>query len=256
MNKKVDPNTKHYFQITSAQELSEVLIEKFHNKKDLKITLWEKGEDEKNAELYNFIEFDSQNKKIKINPTGHLLTNITGSLKTGKQILVKIPIDEKTNFFTGGLLLFQRETLSYSLQIQQDIFISQQRSNFRLNANIVIQIQFKIENNVYDAHDISVGGTSFKIPKADIGLYEKGKIFENCTIRFDRKNYHIPKALISNLMPIFDEAGIETANIKVGISFQDLSQGTRDELNIKISIEARGDEMKKKFDDIFAKTNF
>lgn len=255
MNKKTDPNTKHYFQITSDIDLAEILAEKLNKTKAIAITLWAKGEEEKDAEIYSLYAYDSKNKILNLHPTGKLLTTITGSVKTGKQILVKIPIDSKTNYFTGGLLLFHRETLSYSVQIQQEIFISQQRSNFRLNANNVIQIQFKINNIVYDAIDISTGGTSFKINKSNDEKFAKGQIFDDSTLRFDRKNYHIPKALVSSLMPILDENGQETSKIKVGIAFKDLHQNIADELNVKIAVEARGDEMKKKFDAIFAKAD-
>jgi hypothetical protein len=253
MNKKNDPNTKHYFQITNEKELAAAIQENLRAKAELKLTLWEKGEEEKDAEIYSISGFDALKKFLKITPTGKLLTTITGSPKTGKLILVKIPINNKTNFFTGGPLQYHRETLSYSVHIEQDIFISQQRSNFRLNANNVIQIQFKLNNIVYDAMDISVGGTSFKIANTNLDEFAKGQIFDDCTLRFDRKNYHIPKAIISSLMPILDDSGKPTDDIKIGIAFKDLHSNVVDELNIKIQVEARGDEMKKKFDAIFEK---
>jgi hypothetical protein len=253
MNKKTDPNTKHYFQITNEKELALAIQENLVAKAELKLTLWEKGEEEKDAENYTISGFDAQKKILNISSTGKLLATITGSSKTGKMILLKIPINNKTNFFTGGLLQYHKETLSYSVHIEQDIFISQQRSNFRLNANNVIQIQFKLNSIVYDAIDISVGGTSFKVKKANLEKFAKGQIFEDCTLRFDRKNYHIPKVLISSLLPILDDSGKPTDDIKIGIAFKDLNSNMADELNVKIQVEARGDEMKKKFDAIFAK---
>ena len=255
MNKKVDPNTKHYFQQSTDKELGEVLIEKFNSKTDVNITLWEKGEDENNAENYVFLSYDPQLKLIKMNPTGALLTTITGSLKTGKSILLKIPVDTKTNYFTSGILNFHRENLSYSIKLQNDIFISQQRGNFRLNANHVIQIQFKINFVVYEALDLSIGGTSFAISEEESHKFEKNAEFIDCALRFDRKNYYIPKAKIASLQPILDDQGKKTSQIKVGIAFLDLHHRVKDELHIKIAIEARGDEMKKKFDAIFAQPN-
>jgi len=41
----------------------------------------------------------------------------------------------------------------------------------------------------------------------------------------------------------------------VGIAFKGLPRKTEDELYIKVSTEARGEEMKKKFDEILAKKN-
>lgn len=255
MNKKTDPNTKHYFQIISHNDLAETLSVKLAPQKEIAITLWAKGEEEKDAEIYNLHNYDMKNKILHLHPTGKLVTNISGSIKTEKQILVKIPIDAKTNYFTGGILHFHLKDLSYSLEIQQEIFISQQRSNFRLNASNVIQIQFKINNNIYDAIDISTGGTSFIVDKFNEENFAKGQVYDECALRFDRKNYYIPKALISSIMPILDGNGEVTTRIKVGISFQNLNQKVVDELNVKIAVEARGEEMKKKFDAIFAKAD-
>jgi hypothetical protein len=253
MNKKVDPNTKHYFQITSEKYLSQVLREKLEKKNEILATVWEKGQDEKEAEIYTVRSFISDTKNLSLKPTGQLLKTLTGSQKTGKQVLVKIPIDSKTNYFSGGILLFEREHLSYSIQLLQEIFVSQQRSNFRLNANNVIQIQFKMNNKVYDALDISIGGTSIKINKTNSEQLSKDNIFEDCILRFDRTNYHIPKARVSSIMPILDDNGQETDHLKIGLAFLELSESISDELNVKITVEARGDEMKKKFDIIFAK---
>ena len=52
---------------------------------------------------------------------------------------------------------------------------------------------------------------------------------------------------------MLDADGKPDGRLKVGISFKDLSKKTEEELYIKISTEARGEEMKKKFDDILAK---
>jgi hypothetical protein len=252
MNKIVDPNTKHYFQISKAHDLAEKLH--FKKSKDRQLTLWEKGEEEKDAEKFAIVEFDAENKILKLTSITSLLSMFKGSPKIGKNILVKIPIDSKTNYFTGGLLSFHKEDSSYSIQIQQEIFISQQRSNFRLNANSVIQIQFKLAHQVYDALDISVGGTSIKINKSDLSQFVKGDIHNECALRFDRKNYYIPKAKISGILPILDEKGHETSELKIGISFIDLNERIADELHVKISVESRGEEMQKKFDEIFEKS--
>lgn len=181
------------------------------------------------------------------------MTKITGSLKAGKQVLVKIPIEDKINYFTGGRLKFHPEDLTYSLEIQQEIYKSQARGNFRLSASDVIPIQFKIDDQVFDALDISVSGTSFLIDTSDSERFAKGKIFTECTLRFDRKNYHIPIVQIAVQIPMSDESGKPNGRFKVGIAFKDLPRKTEDELYIKISTEARGEEMKKKFDNILVK---
>lgn len=252
MSEKKDPNKKHYFQPVTPEEFAESMLMQCSLEDAENLTIWEKGESEEQAELYIASEYFPHPKIIKMKPTGKLVTKITGSLKAGKQVLIKIPIEDKINYFTGGRFKFHPEDLTYSLEIQQDIFKSQQRGNFRLNASDVIPIQFKIDEQVFDALDISTGGTSFIIEESDKERFTKGKLFQECTLRFDRKNYYIPLAQVAVLIPMTD-GDKPNGKLKVGIAFKDLARKTEDELYIKISTEARGEEMKKKFDTILAK---
>jgi c-di-GMP-binding flagellar brake protein YcgR len=253
MTEKKDPNKRHYFQEVTPEEFAETILMQCSLEESEPLTVWEKGESEDEAELYKAIDYYPNPKIIKLQPTGKLVTKITGSLKAGKQVLIKVPVEDKINYFTGGRLKFHPEDLTYSLEIQQEIYRSQQRGNFRLNASDVIPIQFKIDEQVFDALDISTGGTSFIIDQIDAERFAKGKLFKECTLRFDRKNYYVPLAQIAVQIPLPDEAGKTSGRIKIGISFKDLPRKTEDELYIKISTEARGEEMKKKFDTILAK---
>lgn len=253
MSEKKDPNKKHYFQVVSPEEFAESMLMHCNQEEAQHITIWEKGESEELAELYEAVDYFPHPKIIKLKPTGKLITKITGSIKAGKQVLVKVPIEDKINYFSGGRLKFHSEDLTYSLEIQQEIYKSQQRGNFRLQASDVIPIQFKIDDQVYDALDISVGGTSFIIEPEEVERFQKGKLFQDCTLRFDRKNYHIPMAQIAGHFPFNNPDGTPSTKLKVGISFKGIPRKTEDELYIKISTEARGEEMKKKFDDILAK---
>jgi hypothetical protein len=252
MNEKKDPNKIHYFKPVMPEDFAESLMWLAGLKIPQPVTIWEKGENEELAELYIVSSYDPEKKIIKMKPTGSLMTKITGSTKAQKIVLIKVAINEKTHFFSGGLLNFHPKDLSYSLEIQQDIFKSQQRGTFRLNASDVIPIQFKIDEQVFEALDISLGGTSFVVNQDDLPRFKKGHIFNDCTLRFDRKNYYIPKAQIAIVIPM-TEGDQFSGKYKIGISFKDLSRKTEEELYIKISTEARGDEMKKKFDLILAK---
>jgi hypothetical protein len=241
---KKDPNKKHYFQTVPHDEFSEVIQLHCNLEEAQHLTIWEKGESEEEAELYEAVEYFPHPKVLKMRPTGKLLTKITGSLKAGKQVLVKIPVEDKIH----------SEDLSYSLEIQQEIYRSQQRGNFRLQASNVIQIQFKIDEQVYEALDISVGGTSFIIDQSEKDRFDKGKLFQDCTLRFDMKNYYIPMAQIAGHFPVMNPDGTpSTEKLKVGIAFKGLSRKVEDELYIKVSTSARGEEMKKKFDEILEK---
>lgn len=247
MTEKKDPNKKHYFQVATDQEFAESILMHCELDNSPPLTVWEKGENEDQAELYLAENYFPNPRIIKLKPTGKLVTKITGSTKAGKQVLVKIPIEEKINYFTSGRLKFHPEDLTYSLEIQDAIYKSQARGNYRLNSSEVIPIQFKIDDQVFDALDISVGGTSFTVEPNDLERFAKGKVFTECTLRFDRKNYYIPIAQIAAHIPMND------GKIKIGIAFKDLARKTEDELYIKISTEARGEEMKKKFDTILSK---
>jgi len=253
MKEKKDPNKKHYFQAVHHSEFAESMQMQCSGEKAQPLTVWEKGESEDLAELYLAVEYFPIPKILKLKPTGKLMTKITGSLKAGKPVLIKVPIEDKINYFTGGRLKFHPEDLSYSIEIQQEIFKSQQRGNFRLNASDVIPIQFKIDEQVFDAIDISTGGTSIYVDESDKERFAKGKIFTQCTLRFDRKNYYVPIVQIAIQLPVEDSELAQSGKIKIGISFKDLPKKTEEELYIKISTEARGEEMKKKFDIILAK---
>lgn len=253
MTAKKDPNKKHYFELASKEDFTHTMNRHCSQEHSPPITIWEKGEPEDDAEIYEANEYNPETQTIKLTPTGKLLTKITGSTKAGKQVLVKVPIEDKINYFTGGKLQFHPDELSYTLEIQQEIYKSQARVNYRLNSSEVIPIKFKIDNQVFDALDISISGTSFEIEAHDAERFNKGKIFKDCTLNFDRKNYYIPFAHIAVLIPLTDENSKPNGNFKVGVSFKDLHRKTEEELYIKISTEARGEEMKKKFDIILSK---
>lgn len=246
MTDKKDPNKRHYFHVASEAEFTESMQMHCTVENSPPLTIWEKGETDEQAELYEAVEYFPNPRIIKLKPTGKLVTKITGSTKAGKQVLIKVPIEDKINYFSAGRLKFHPEDLTYSLELSDVIYKSQARGNYRLAASDVIPIQFKIDEQVFEALDISVGGTSFIVDPSEAERFAKGKLFNECTLRFDRKNYYIPLAQIAAHIPM-------EGKLKIGIAFKDLSRKTEDELYIKISTEARGEEMKKKFDTILSK---
>lgn len=253
MSQPNDPNKKHYFQVFEFEDFAEMIQKHISKKEVTPITVWIKGEDEKEAESYTPWAFEANEKRLKLKPTGSLVTKIAGSSKADKDVLVKIPIDDRTHLFTVSKLIFHSGDLTYSLVIGELIYISKKRGSFRLNASDVIPIQFKIDEQVFDALDISTGGTSFLVPESEKDRFPKDQIFPQCTLRFDRKNYHIAKARIAGHFPPNTPAGEKPGFVKIGIAFVDLNYKTEDELYIKITTEARGEEMKKKFDTLLNK---
>lgn len=253
MSQPIDPNKKHYFQPFEFEDFKELIVQLISKKEVVPITVWIKGEDEKEAESYLPCAFDENDKRVNLKPTGSLVTKIAGSSKTDKDVLVKIPIDDRTHLFTVSKLIFHSKDLTYSLVMSEQIYISKKRGSFRLNASDVIPVQFKIDEQVFDALDISTGGTSFLIPESEKERFPKDHVFQQCTLRFDRKNYHIAKARIAGHFPPNTPSGEKPGFVKIGIAFIDLNYKTEDELYIKITTEARGEEMKKKFDTLLNK---
>jgi hypothetical protein len=253
MTDKNDPNKKHYFHVASHVEFIESMKTHCSVENSPSLTIWEKGESDEDAEIYGAVAYNPETKLIKLRPLGTLIQKLSGSTKAGKHVLIKIPIEDKINFFTGGKLKFHPDEMMYSLEILEAIYKSQARAHFRLNCSEAIPVQFKIDDQVFEANDVSVSGTSFNIDPSEAQRFAKGKIFPSCTLRFDRKNYHIPNAMIATQLPAYDESGKTNGLLKIGIAFKELPKKTEDELYIKISTEARGEEMKKKFDMILSK---
>ncbi len=253
MTNKKDPNNKHYFKSVTFKEFADCLFLQCKNGKDQPITIWEKGEREDQAEQLTVVEYLQNSKVIRVRPLGKVVTKIPASLNVGKNVLIKVPIDERTHYFTVGQLKFFPDNLIYFLEIEKDVFKSQKRKSFRLDASPVIPIQFKIDDQVFSAVDISTGGTSFLIEASDQARFSKGKLFANCTLKFDRKNYLIPEALIATQTLTLGDDGKPDGRIKIGISFKDLSREIIYELEMKITSEARGKEMAQKFDMLLSK---
>ncbi len=248
MKNNQDPNLKHYFkEITYF--VFETLIKEVISKDNTKpITVWEKGEDESRAEYYIPTGLISDEKRLRLMPTGSLVTKIAGSNKANKDVYVKIQMNDRTHLFTVAKLIFHKVDLTYSLIFGEIIYQSQKRGSYRLTASKIVPVQFKIDNQVFEAYDISAGGTSFVVDEVDKSRFPIGSNFDNCTIRFDRKNYHIPKIKIAGHFPLIEQNNERPGAVKIGISFIDLPKSVEEELEIKISTEARGMEMKNKFD--------
>ncbi len=249
MNKKTDPNQKHYFDEITLEDFQIFISKLLPSDNKVTITVWEKGEKEDLAETYIAYDYDRLENRLKLNPTGSLITKIAGSKKTNKDVFIKIPIDSLVHVFTVAKLFFHSGDLKYSLVLNQPLYKSQKRKNFRLETSNIIPVQFKIDHQVFDSLDISIGGTSFLIPIKEKNRFQKGQIFTETTLRFDRKNYFIPKVKIAGIFPENEHS------LKVGISFLELPLKVEDELYVKITTEARGLEMKNKFELLIQEAN-
>jgi hypothetical protein len=242
-----DPNKKNYFKSIVTDEFEQVYLKNLTKLSSAHLTVWEKGENENKAESFKLLDFVSNPCIIKLSPLGKLATNIKGSSKSNKIVLIKFPELENVNYFGTGTLRFNENDLTYSIELSAEIFKSQRRVNARLKASDVVQIQYKIQDEVKNCYDLSAGGVSFIIEADALSHYPKHKMFENCTLRYDRKNYNITKSQIVGHVPLENDK----TKIKIGIQFIDLIPRIREELDIKINADIHGDFLRQQFEKNF-----
>lgn len=238
-------NKKHYFTTVPKGEVANVMeaYSKDEDKED--IVLWLKGKED-DSEDYELSKFDRSEKAFFLRQKGSLLSKLTGSSFIDKDVLVKFRVD-RFQYFTLCHLMFDPEAKEYKIEIKLDLYKSQQRTNFRLMASELVKIQFKMNNVVFNAHDISAGGTSVTLEKGDEEKYSKDQRFEKNELMVNGKKFDINLCIIKGIFPAKDEEGKETGFTKLGIAFESLSKETEEELFKHINSEARAEEVKIKF---------
>ncbi|WP_417334812.1 hypothetical protein [Halobacteriovorax marinus] len=241
MSKK-DANKKHYFSIVELDEVKEVFSSA--SKEKLVCYIWSQGQSDKEVEEYDLNTFNEA-QKLTLKSKGGFLSMLSKSKLTDKEIFLKVNYN-KFQYFTYGILRYDPEEKDYFIHITKEVYRSQQRSNYRLSANNFVKIQFKINETVYDAHDISAGGTSFSIDETDLVKYPEGEIFKDCLLRLNVDKFEIPQAKIAKTWPVKDTEEKPTGVFKVGIAFIDVPKNTEEDLFKSINGEARAEEIRKK----------
>lgn len=237
-----DANKKHYFSLVDLDEVFEAFNTASNDK--LNSYIWEQGKSESDVEEFQLQTIDD-NRKLILNSTGGFLSKLSKSKLTDKEVFLKVNYN-RFQYFTYGILKYNQEDKNYFIHITKDVYKSQQRSNYRLSANVFVKIQFKINDTVYDAHDISAGGTSFSVEEVDLVKYPEGEIFTNCLLRLNVDKFDIPQAKVAKVWPVKDTEDKPTGIFKVGIAFVDVPKGTEEELFKSINGEARAEEIRKK----------
>ncbi len=240
-----DANKKFYFDVISQKDKLSFLTRALNDK--LKAEILAKGDDKDSAETFNITGFDHTTAKLTLHlDKKGFLGSFKSSRNIDKEILIKIPYDN-IYLFTNTFLNYNPHNDSYSVSMLADVYKSQQRSNYRLEANRFIKIQFKINDQVYSALDVSAGGTSFNCLPEEQTHFSKGSIFKDLKIKVADSTFDIPEAKIASIQsaPFRDKFGNETEVFKVGVAFIDLPKSTEEELTITINAEARGEELRK-----------
>ena len=241
----VDANKKFYFDVMPDKDVTSFFQRAQEDAKTAEV--WRKGQEKEKVEHFKVVSFDKSTRalRLKFQPSGLL-----GALKTSanlkKEVLLKISFD-KIYLFTNTTLNYDPETDLYHTMINRDVYKSQQRSNYRLEATKFIRIQFKINETVFEANDVSAGGTSFTVDADEAFKYPKGDIFKDCKIKITKFTYEIPEVKIASVseFPFRDEYGNELQKAKIGIAFQNLPKNIEEELTITVNAEARGEEIRK-----------
>jgi hypothetical protein len=240
--KKKDANKKHYFTIVEPTEVVDVLDSS--SKEACSIYLWSQGQKEDQLEEFELANFAPEQKTVELKVKGGFLSKIGKSKLTDKEVYIKLNYN-KFQYFSYSILRYDNDAKAYTLRVVNDVYRSQQRSNYRLNAGPHVAVQFKALEEVYDGHDISAGGTSFTIAEEELVKFKEGSIIKDCMLRLNRDKFEIPQAKVAKTWPDKDKEGEPTGNFKVGIAFIEVPKDTEEELFKSINGEARAEEIRK-----------
>ena len=240
-----DANKKFYFDVLPDKDVLSFLDRAHIDEKNAEV--WRKGQEKESIENFTVLSFDTATRAVKLKlKTSGLLKALKSSSNTGRNVLLKISFDN-IYLFTNTHLSYNAEEDVYHAIVNQDVYKSQQRSNYRLEANRFLRLQIKIDGSVHEANDISAGGASFSLGKSHAENFTKGAIFRDLKIKIAKFTFDIPEAKVMSLsgFPFRDEHGNQLEHVKVGIAFTNLPKKLEEELTMTVNAEARGEELRK-----------
>lgn len=249
-NAKKDPNKQHYFTQVPKVEV-DAIFSRLASKKT-EIHIWKKGMTEEELEVFEILNYEPELKKLSLSKKGLFIHKLFKSSLVGAQIYFKIH-EEKVNYCSTATLKKGSAQGEYSFQLLQTLYLSRQRSNYRLESgqHIAIQIKFESPNfekpKIFNALDISAGGLSFVVDQTELPNFEKGTVFEGSTVRLNREKWLIPKVKVVALFDAFDEEGKPRKTARLGVQFLAMGKEVEEALTRTINSEARGEEIRKKF---------
>jgi len=239
-----DPNQRHYFTSVPREEIDKIFAEIAERK--MEVHLWKKGQTEDDIEVFEAFVYEAGMRKLKLKKKAGLLKLLAASPLLNDFVYMKVPMG-KNNYLATSTLVKDLETKEYMVILGTDIFNAQQRSNYRLHASTNIQIQIKLGEKVYEALDISAGGTSIKIPIADKEIFNKGTVVKDAVLRFCKKNYLINEVTVAAVFEQKDASGKVLPELRLGLQFTRVGKEIEENLVQHVNIEARGEEIRKKF---------
>ena len=244
MVKTNDPNKKHYFDRVTKDELKSV--GENIAKESAEVTIWVKGETEEDAEISSCTGFSADTLTFVIEQKKDgFFSKLLKSGYIDKEVFVKIE-NLKSYIFSTTTLIYDKEKRHYSITLKKDIYKTLQRQNYRLSADTNNIIQIKLaEGVVYDGLDISAGGMSFIVPADREEDYQKDKVFNNSTVRFNREHFVIEETKVAGIWPIGSTESKDVESYKIGLAFSKMSLTVEEGLFKHINSIARVQEMTK-----------
>lgn len=239
-----DKNKKHYFDQVKKSDYAEI-FKSLLSEESPYVIIWQKGHEEV-VEEFEPTTFNNAENSLYVRKKGGFLDRIVGSDFVDNEVLVKFEVD-RFSFFMTAKLFFSPSAKEFKISIAGDFYKSQQRANYRLNADKNNLIQIKMNNYLHTCIDISAGGTSVNIPIKEQEIYPKGKIFNQCDLIYNKVTYKIPAVKIMGSFSAEDENGAQSHLLKLGLAFINLSKGYEEALFKQINSQIRLQEVKKKF---------
>lgn len=240
-----DSNTKHHFNKATKEKKTQILSDL--GKGETPLYLWAKGQTQKDLEEFTVDKFDEDNNVLYLKKNKNFLAKLLGTKLVNKEVFIKYQHDQY-HYFTTATFRKAEEADTYTATVKGDVYISQQRSNYRLNANRHIVVQIKIDKNVYSGNDISAGGTSIDVNKHSGKFFKKDMELQDCQLKLVGKVFQIPIMKVASIWPIKNALGEETDMMGIGLSFHGLDPVTEERLFIQINAEARAEEIRKQIE--------
>ncbi len=241
-SEKQPDNAKHFFSKIEKPEIIKSINTLITNKATLEV--WKKGESDNLVEQYTPIEFDHENMKLYLDKSGSFFDKMLKSTLIQSSVLFKGKnISDESHLCSGGILHECPQTKRYVIEINQPVFSGRQRKYYRITAGPHFNIQIKIIDQVYEALDLSAGGTRIKVSKDNLDIIKNQLELEDVTLRFNKKNFTIQRILINYLGVLDSDSNTQEVRIK----FVKIDKPEEEKLIQHINLEVRGEEIFKKF---------
>jgi len=239
----IDPNKRYYFKKIDLLERKK-FFKKLRTKQGT-LSLWSKGYDESDLEEFAINKVVDNDLTIFLEKKSNFLKKFLKSLLSDSDVFVKVSNGKKYHFFEAHLK--HKNKNLYELQTSDDIYVGQRRKNYRLDSGAFVKIKILVENKLFSGSDISAGGCAFIIPQELDKFFDKASLLKKVQVSLNRELFIIPKARIIKKTEVYLKEVPNKEFIKVSIEYINLPKTTEEELRRVINNEARGLEIRQKF---------